>query len=279
MAAPTIIETPRFPENISRGATGGPRFKTIIVTGAAGSEQRVMQWSEARWYYDVSHALRNPTEADVLLAFFLARGGRTDGFRFKDWASYQGTNEGVTYAGGPTFQLRKLYTSGAISYVRTIYKPVSGTVTARKNGSNIAGITVATTTGIVTLPVTASGSITAITKAANAAVTLSAAHPFANGDYIYFSGVGGMTQINGLVGVVTAVGGGGSVTFSVNIDSTLFSTYTSGGTAAYYARGTDTLDATFEFDVPVRFDVDEFEQEYQDVGIRNWNRIPLVELR
>src|SRR5215213_5211718 len=144
MSAPQIIESPRFPENISRGAVGGPRFKTIVISSASGSEQRIMQWSEAKWGWDVSHALRNPTEAEVLLAYFLARGGRTDGFRFKDWASYQGTNESLTYS-GPTLQLRKLYTSGAVSYVRTIYKPVSGTVTMRRNASAFAAFSVSTT--------------------------------------------------------------------------------------------------------------------------------------
>lgn len=276
MAAPTIHEV-RLQEDISRGATGGPRFKTIIVTGAAGSEQRVAQWAQARWRFDVSHALRNPTQAQALEAFFLARMGRLHGFRFKDWSDYTATNEPLTETGAPTVQLQKTYTSGAVSYVRTIYKPVSGTVSLRKNGSGpLGGISVDTTTGLVTLPVVITKSITGITQAASAVVTVGAAHGFATNDLVYISGVVGMTQINGQVGTVTATG---ASTITVNIDSTNYTTYSSGGTAVKYLTTTDVLDWSGEFDVPVRLDVDDFEMEQQDVGIRNWKRIPLEELR
>jgi uncharacterized protein (TIGR02217 family) len=198
MPAPTIVEV-RFPEDISRGATGGPRFKTIIVTGAAGSEQRIMQWQTARWEWDVSHALRNPTQAQTLLSFFLARGGRTDGFRFKDWMDYQATDVLLAHGGSTSVQLTKTYTSGAVSYVRNIYKPVAASVTFKVNGVALGTATYSTTTGIVTL--------------------------------------------------AGALGGG------------------------------DVLTWSGEFDCPVRFDTDEMDIEQQDVGIRNWSRIPLVELR
>lgn len=77
--------------------------------------------------------------------------------------------------------------------------------------------------------------ISGITKAASAVVTVStggASNPFLIGQEIVFAGVVGMTQINGLVGTVTAVGGAsGAWTATVNINSSAFSTYTSGGTA------------------------------------------------
>lgn len=59
--------------------------------------------------------------------------------------------------------------------------------------------------------------------------------PFVDGDWVFFAGVGGMTQLNGNTYVVT---GSSGLTFSLRdvygtaIDSTAYGTYTSGGTAA-----------------------------------------------
>lgn len=76
--------------------------------------------------------------------------------------------------------------------------------------------------------------ISSITKASSAIVTVSTvsvSNPFGIGETLIFAGVGGMTQINGLTGAVTSTGGtSGAWTATVNINSTSFSTYTSGGT-------------------------------------------------
>ena len=77
-------------------------------------------------------------------------------------------------------------------------------------------------------------SITAITKA-NPAVITSTAHGYSNGDWLYITGVGGMTEFNGLIWVVTAKT---TNTFELKdmfgstVNSTSFPSYTSGGTAA-----------------------------------------------
>jgi hypothetical protein len=80
--------------------------------------------------------------------------------------------------------------------------------------------------------------ITNITKANPAVVTIdgSATLNFTVGDNAYFSGVGGMTQVNGNHYPVTNITGGGSVPYTVTLtlDSTAFSTYTGGGTAQKY---------------------------------------------
>ena len=68
--------------------------------------------------------------------------------------------------------------------------------------------------------------ITGITKASKAVIT--ATNTLAVGDVVVFSGVTGMTEINGELGIVTAQTG---TTFTVAIDSTNFTTYASGGTA------------------------------------------------
>ena len=69
--------------------------------------------------------------------------------------------------------------------------------------------------------------ITGITKAASAVVT--AANTLAIGDVVEFGTVTGMPEIYGLLGVVTATGGG--TTFTCNIDSSGFATVGTAGTA------------------------------------------------
>jgi hypothetical protein len=76
--------------------------------------------------------------------------------------------------------------------------------------------------------------ISNITKATSAVVTVSTgtSNPFAIGQQVVFANVVGMTQINGLNGFVTSLGGAaGAWTATININSSAFSTYTSGGTA------------------------------------------------
>lgn len=68
--------------------------------------------------------------------------------------------------------------------------------------------------------------ITGITKAANAVVT--AANSLAIGDVVEFGVVTGMPEIFGLLGVVTATGGG--TAFTCNIDSSGFATVGTAGT-------------------------------------------------
>lgn len=70
--------------------------------------------------------------------------------------------------------------------------------------------------------------ITGISKAAKAVVTF-ASHTYVVGDVLTFAAVVGMTEINGLDGIVSAKTAT-TVTLE-NIDSTLFTTYGSAGTA------------------------------------------------
>lgn len=85
--------------------------------------------------------------------------------------------------------------------------------------------------------------ITAITQSATAVVTTSGAaalQPFFVGEQILFAGVVGMTQINGLVGTISAVGGGvGAWTATTNINSSAFTAYSNAGTVS---PATNSLD-------------------------------------
>ena len=75
-----------------------------------------------------------------------------------------------------------------------------------------------------TLPATAT--ITGVTQASSAVVT--ANNNFANGDKVYISGVVGMTQLNGNTYTISSVSGTG---FTLNVNSSSFTAYSSGGLA------------------------------------------------
>lgn len=93
------------------------------------------------------------------------------------------------------------------------------------------------------------GNITAITKAVNAVVTVGT-HTFVVSESVLFADVVGMTEINGLTGVITATS---ATTITVDIDSSAFSTYTSGGTAKTALLTAEVVKGGCEFDIPCRF--------------------------
>ena len=151
-----------FPDNISRGARGGPERRTQIVEMASGDEERNASWADSRRRYDASYGIRKADDLATVTAFFEARRGRLYGFRWKDWADYKSglpsanpaaTDQPIGSGTGAatSFQLVKLYASGAQSWTRTITKPVAGTVALALNGVPlITGWTVNTSTGVVT---------------------------------------------------------------------------------------------------------------------------------
>ncbi len=152
----------RFPDNISRGARGGPERRTQIVELASGDEERNASWADSRRRYDVAYGIRRADDLAAVVAFFEARNGRLHGFRYKDWADYKSalplqaitaTDQQIGTGTGSlqTFQLAKRYTSGAQTWVRTIAKPVAGTVrVALGMVEQMSGWTVDTTTGVIT---------------------------------------------------------------------------------------------------------------------------------
>lgn len=276
MGAPLIDET-RFPEEIARGAVGGAGFATIIVVGSSGGEQRNAQWDQPRYQWDVSHALRDVPQGQELIAFFVARQGKARGFRFKDWSDFATTQDTLYVTGTPTVQMTKTYSSGPVDYARNLYKIVASPApTFRKNLASFTPADFDVNTGIVLLPILKTKAITNITQAASAVVTVGAAHGFIVGDLVYFIGVNGMTEINGLTAEVTVAG---ATTVTVDLDTLEFTAYTSGGTLESYAHVDDVWDWTGEFDVPVRFDTDQMKLVQEDVLVRAWEGIPIVEIK
>lgn len=192
----------RFPVDIAFGSSGGPVYSTDVVETASGFEQRNANWAQARARYNIAHGVKTQTQLDALIAFFRARKGRAEGFRFKDWTDYSANAQTIGTGNGSNtaFQLVKTYTSGNVTESRIITKPVSATVSVYVNTVlQMSGYSVNYSTGVVT-----------------------------------------------------------------------FTSAPSNGTA---------ITATFEFDVPVRFDTDRLSASLDNYGALSWADIPLVEIR
>jgi len=152
----------RFPTSIAFGSTGGPVRKTEIITMGSGYEERNAVWANSRRRYDAGYGVKSLDDLHAAIAFFEARMGRLHGFRFKDFSDFKsvapnaavtptdqtiGTGNGTATA----FTLGKTYASGPASWVRTIQKPVAGTVRISLNGvEQSTGWSVDTATGLVT---------------------------------------------------------------------------------------------------------------------------------
>jgi len=152
----------RFPDNISRGARGGPERRTQIVELSSGDEERNASWANSRRRYDAAYGVRRTDDLAAVVSFFEARNGRLYGFRWRDWGDYKsclpsgtpaatdqniGTGDGATTA----FQLVKTYASGAQIWSRTITKPVSGTVVVAIGGIvQTSGWSIDIATGLIT---------------------------------------------------------------------------------------------------------------------------------
>ena len=142
-----FLETPRFPACPSFGFISDPMYLVAINERASGIESRNRQWSRPRYTYTATLGPR--VEADVYEAYeyYHAVGGTAYGFRFKDYVDYKSCMVGQvptatdqpigldTTADPPVYQLIKLYTAGALTQVREIYKPVENTILIADGGT------------------------------------------------------------------------------------------------------------------------------------------------
>ena len=167
----------RFPLRVALGTSGGPVRRTDIVSLSNGRENRNRRWQDARRRYDAGSGVRSVEDLDAVVAFFEARAGQFSGFRFRDPVDHKscapggtvsamdqqiGTGDGTTAA----FQLVKRYADAGGETVRTIDKPVMGTVVVSVAGSlrPAADYTVNHASGVITFKpgkIPASGAIRA----------------------------------------------------------------------------------------------------------------------
>lgn len=152
MSAPLIDEGAILAGKLAESFVGGPMWSTTILVTGAGAEQRFKRWTQPRYRYQIDQPPMNLAMAQALEAFFIARDGEFQGFRFEDYADYQISFPTDTIQlTATTFQIQKTYQSGSVTRSRVIYKPVAGTVAVfnQSNGA-VAGWTVNATTGIIT---------------------------------------------------------------------------------------------------------------------------------
>lgn len=283
----------RFPPEVSYGASGGAGFKTDIVAVANGNEQRNSTWPRAKGNWDVSHGVKTTAQKDALQAFFYVVMGAAYSFRFKDWTDFSviaangalGTGAG---AGVPVYQMHKRYAFGGFTYDRPIYKPVSGTVVARRNGATLvvgagAGqIAIDHSLGTVTIVADASAAATSVTVGTTTTV-VSATNPgtLIAGQRLYLSGFTGADAaiLNNLAHTINTVTGTGPFTFSL-LTNTLGKTITLGsGLLRKFPQATESLDWAGEFDVPCRFQDDKLNVSIDAEGMFSWDRIVVSETR
>lgn len=255
----------RLAISVRNGSAISDDYALEIVSTAAGSEYRRLlhPLPIRRWRLQFTLA-RGDIGARVKSLYDRCYKGFA-GFRVYSEDDHSTQQDGVT---APTaldqvltrlsagvYQLVKRYGAGAELAIgrptRTLYKPVAGSALVAVGGAAWpTGWTLDTTNGQITFAANKSKAITSISKAAQAVVGV-VAHPFSLGDSVHFSGAGGMTEINGQRGTVTATT---TDTITVSINTTAYSTYTSGGTANTQPQASETVTGGCLFDLPARFD-------------------------
>jgi len=280
-----FLETPRFPEDISYGSRGGPMFNTLMAVMGSGYETANAGWEYPMHKWNVAYGVKTAAQAYELKEYFMVALGMANRFRFKDWHDYNsstanaattdtdqaiGTGDGTTLS----FQLKKTYTKGALTLQRTITKPVSATVSAAIGGVTDPRWSVVYSTGSVVFSADLSTNVSGITQAAQARVSATG-HALSSGDSAFVSGVFGMVEINSARYAVTSTSANH---FKLNVNSSAFSAYTSGGVVHTIPQSGESVTAGFEFDVPVRFDVDFLDVAFDDYDIRS-AQINVMEVR
>ena len=255
----------RISADILTGAGYQDDYSVNVISDSGGNEYRSLYHPFPVRKFDISYLLEKQGMWAQLLNLYHRAHGMYGGFRIRAIDDYKScaTNQTPTAFDQPmglvstgVYELRKYYgldkSAGATGYPhRKIKKPVSGTVKVGIQSSEIHSSmwSVDTTTGIITFAADKTFTVTEITKAANAVLTIGT-HTIISGTHVHVSGVAGMTQINGQRAMVTGIG---ATTITVAIDSTAYSTYTSGGAIHTNPQSGESVTGGFEFDTPVRF--------------------------
>jgi hypothetical protein len=181
---------------------------------------------------------------------------------------------------GTNYQMQIKYgTNGtalpSIGYpIRTIFKPVAGTsLVAINTQQQTVNFSVDTTTGIITFT-NKTKTISSITQASSAVITVGTSHGFLTNDSVYISGVAGMVQINNLR---TSVISTTSTTITVNINSSAFTAYSSGGVVNTAPQGSEVVTFGCQYDIPVRFN-SKIDIHHLVPGVRETSEIEIIEL-
>lgn len=264
----------RLAEDINFGSGFGSEFN-VQVTRTLVNRYAVLRSPYPLYRFSLSFDNKKMAlQIEKTVDLFNRVGGVFGGFRVKHRAEFTTNNyvDEPTIGDGRcslvseaarTWQIVRWYKGQSDAYAastprRIIRKPVDGTVLVGVEDENgtvskaPSGWSVDNTTGIITLPVNKNYTITNITQAAQAVVTIGA-HTLTTDDSVVFSGVVGMVEINGVrVNIVST----GASTITVDIATTLFTAYSSAGEVDNNPQDGEYLTAGCEFDIPVAFATD-----------------------
>ena len=252
---------------IKYGSSWQDDYAVNVVTTSGGQEYRSLTHPFPKRTFVLDYELDLSSMWTDLLDLYHRAHGTYAGFRAHciDEDSSNGSVGAPTAFDQPmllvstgVYQLVKRYgtlsAAGASGYpYRKIRKPQTGTVLVGIGATAIRSQdwSVVTTTGVVTFAANKVITITAISKASSAVISTTNTQGLVIGQSVHVSGVAGMTQINGLRALITAVSTNVSITVAIN--STAFSTYSSGGTANTNPQTGEAVTAGFKFYFPVRF--------------------------
>lgn len=251
---------------VKYGSSWSDEYNVSIDETAGGQEYRSLTHPFPKRTFTLDFELATADMWPNILDLYYRAHGTYAGFRA--WCIDEDSSNGST--GTPTafdqsmglvstgvYELRKYYglsgTAGAAGYpYRKIKKPQSGTTLVGVGVTAIrsADWSVSTTTGLVTFNADQTKAVTNITKASQAVITLGSGHGLVANQSVHISTVSGMTQINGQRALITATD---ATTITVEINSTSYGTYTSGGVVHTRPQTGETVTAGFRFHFPVRF--------------------------
>lgn len=291
----------RFPRDIQLGFVGGPRFFTTVVAAAGGAEQRNQNWAVARPFYQAAHELKDQADLDALVAFFYARRGKLVGFRFTDWMDYCSDMVGLrnnmpatedTLPGAGVLTAQALGTGASINRTDITLNAVAGTLTTVAGdftGNFVAGISVImsgwsegannttkTIESVTSTVMTFTDNTGLVNDGPGDNVTITA-----NGFQLkktYDAGPGTdyvrniYKPVSGAVRAYIAAVEETHVTVTITTGWVEFD-------AGYEPSDGDALTVDFLYDVPVRFDVDEFGASLEHFNLYDWQSITLVGVR
>jgi uncharacterized protein (TIGR02217 family) len=280
----------RLPIGVRAGASYSDEYKTEITETGNGGEYRRLVHPYPRRIWNIFYTQLTADLWDEILSLYHRVYGMYAGFRVKALDDYSTNNrtgtptafdQELALVSAGVYQLQVAYGGSGTPIsigkpVRTIFKPVSGSVLVAVSGVSVPITTmwtVDTTTGKITFAANKTGTITDITKAASAVITLGA-HSFVVGESVYISGVSGMTQINSQRGLITAKD---ATTITVAINSTGYSTYTSGGVVNSRPQTGETVTGGCEYDLPCRFN-SRIDIKSLSLGVRETSEIEIIEL-
>ena len=163
MATITPDTAPQFPICPAYGFRADPFFLVKIVARESGAELLDRKWELPRRKFDgVPIGDRAQEDIEEILYFWLAVGGMSSYFRFRDYTDYKSCRLGgtITPIDQPlveldtsplTYQLTKHYSVGALTHSRPIRRPTGTTVrVANEVGVEQSDWSLDEATGVIT---------------------------------------------------------------------------------------------------------------------------------